>query len=103
MKVCKVGRSTRKRDSIIVLQDGRMAEVTSGDGPWKAKPVILHPYDANIGIDLPWDEVGVHEYGGLDHGEDLVVRRPDVSGKGFLCGGVISSWLQEWFSSKVDD
>ena len=88
---------------MLWLRDGSLAEVTAGTGPFQVLQVKVQPYDANIGLDLPWAEVGLFLYDGLDYnGGAFQVQRDEIKGKAMLCGEVLSTWLQPWFMSKVD-
>ena len=102
LTVCPDPGNTRKRDSIVYLHDGRLAEVIEGEGPWRALPVKVKPYTTNIGFTLPYGDVGLYIYDGLDYAGEFILHREAIKGKAMICGTVISHWLQPWFMSKVD-
>ena len=87
---------------MVLVKDGRLAEVTAGAGPFSALPIRTRPYEANIGLDLPWADVGLFKYAGLDYSGGFQFEHTEVKGKAMLCGDVLSTWLQPWFMSKCD-
>ena len=103
MRVRKATRSTRIKDSLVVLKNGKIVEVTTNESPYRAYPVICAPYDPRIGVRLPWEKVGVYRYRGLKYDEVIEVAKEDIVGKAIISGGIITVWLKDWFLSKVDD
>ena len=54
------GNSTSVRDSIIVTKEGIFEVFGKDKRPWKAHEVKVAPFAPNIGVELPWSEVGIH-------------------------------------------
>ena len=103
LRLEKAGRSTRFRDSRVLLRDGRLVEITSRAGePLKGLEIRTSSYSPRIGIKLPWDRVGVFVYRGLKYDQEIEFTRDDVVGKCVVMGGILSVWYPEWFMSKVD-
>ena len=103
MKIAPSKPGTRQRDSLILLKNGQIVDVTNKEEPFRGHPVILEPFTPNINIDLPWSRVGVHTYGGLDYDNVVTFTRADAKGKAMICGDLICTLLTPWFLSKVDD
>ncbi len=78
-----------------------LVEERDGDN-LHCKEVILNEVHQNyIGMELPFNMVGVHEYGGLK-AIDVHINVKDLTGKAMKCGEVITEWLPEWTMSKMD-
>ena len=73
LKVCKATKSTRIKNSVVVTLNGLIAEVVTDTSPHKAYPVKTEEYNPRVGIELPWADVGVYEYNGLDYDTELSI------------------------------
>ena len=96
-------RSNKNCDSIVYLRDGTFALLVEGQGPWRAHPISVRPYNPAIGLSLPWYMVGIYTFVKVDEEITVNVSREDVEGKGILFDNILSSWLPEWSQSKYDE
>ena len=101
--VGKATRSSRVRNSAVITHTGVMAEVTTDTSPYKAHPIKTKPYNPRCGIVLPWAEVGIVDYDGLDYEREIHIPHESIRGKLMKTGDSLTVWLPEWFMSKVDD
>ena len=103
----KIGPSTRSEricDNLILLEDGKIVEVTEEGPPFRGYQVLTSPYEAGLGFPLPWADVLVWRYDGLDVTSDMVeFERSAAIGKVMNCQGVLTGWMMPWFQSKRAD
>ena len=102
----KIGPSTRSEricDNLVLMADGKIIEVVEEGLPYFGYRVLTAPYEAGVGFPLPWDEVLVWRYDGVDVSELIEVKREDAIGKVMNCQGVLTGWMMPWFQSKRAD
>ena len=75
----------------------------NNESPFRAHPIVTATYNPRVGIRLPWNMVGVHDYRGLDYGKVLTVPKKDITGKCIVSGGIVTEWQKGLFMSKYDD
>ncbi len=87
----------------MVHRNRKIYHVEERDGDdLRCKEVILKKVNQNyVDMQLPFDMVGVHEYGGMKD-DDVHVNVKDLTGKAMKCGAVLTEWLPEWTMSKMD-
>ena len=62
---------------------------------------LLKVRQAYVGLDLPFEMVGIHEYGGLEV-ESVTLQEEDIKGKAMMCGQILAEWMPQWTMSKID-
>ena len=102
MKVQKATRSKRIRDNLVMLRDGSFAMVLNNTPPYFAHPVNTTVYQADMGFRLPWHITLLFNYEGIDAQKIVTIEEEDITGKGLVCGNILSGHYQEWFMSKRD-
>ena len=95
--------SCRVRDNLVLMEDGSLAELTEDGPPMTGHRVLTSPFDADLGVALPWECALVWRYEGLDLSSIVVIDRDRVIGKAMLCRGILTGWLKDWFQSKRSD
>ncbi len=91
------------RDDLVVHKNGNIYQVDEKeDKELTCRQVVLAKVRQDyVGLDLPFELVGIHQYGGMDV-ETVQIQEEDIKGKAMMCGQVITEWMPEWTMSKID-
>ncbi len=95
--------SLKVRDDLIVHRDGHiyMVEDKEESELTCRKVRLVKVRQDYVGLNLPFEMVGIHQYGGLE-GDTVTLHEQDVKGKAMMCGQVVAEWMPEWTMSKID-
>ncbi len=76
----------------------KVVEVLDGGRAARCRPLQLRPFStADVGLDVPWDLVGVHKRGELEICRPKVISERDIDGKVIMCEEICMKFNREWF------
>ncbi len=91
------------RDDLVIHKNGKIYMVQEkDDSQLTCRQVRLEKVRQEyVGLDLPFNMVGIHQYGGLEV-ETVNIQENELKGKAMMCGQVVAEWMPQWTMSKID-